>query len=214
MKKKLVLLGILLIIAGLGIFFVTRNLFGKGSPTQDLGVKQILKNESSTVKIINIKEAGYYDITTLKANEVEKSSSQIPDLDKTRRGQYFNKNESVSLNSGEEVIFNPAKFEKIPESNNAYILTDTGNYLIGEQFPSGEYTISFEGELTAWTDKSGNVTQGEVQIVVYAPENVKDSESFQVTDDKQNIKIKLKNKRFLAIKTTNPNVSVVLTPVK
>ena len=93
-------------------------------------------------------------------------------------------------------------------------MTDTGNYLIGEQFPSGEYTISFEGELTAWTDKSGSVTQGEVQIVVYAPENVKDSESFQVTDDKQNIKIKLKNKRFLAIKTTNPNISVVLTPIK
>lgn len=55
---------------------------------------------------------------------------------------------------------------------------------------------------------------GQVQLVVYTPDNIKESKSFKLTEDKPSLKIKVKNQQFLAVKTTDPGLSVVLKPVK
>ncbi|MDN6013827.1 MAG: hypothetical protein L0I12_08695, partial [Lactococcus sp.] len=60
MKKKLVLL-VTVLILGLGAVAISRILLVKDSPTQALGVKQIVKNEGEEAKTVTIKKAGYYD---------------------------------------------------------------------------------------------------------------------------------------------------------
>ena len=213
MKKKLVLL-VTILLVGLGAVAISRILLAKDSPTQALGTEQIVKNEGEEAKTVTIKKAGYYDITTLKANDAEKSRSQIPELGRTRLGQYVDEGEAISLYAGEAAAYQPAKFEKIAEKKGAYVLADMGNYLIGEQFPSGDYSVSINGAFSKWIDKSGNTMAGQVQLVVYAPDNIKESKSFKLTEDKPSIKIKLNNQQFLAVKTTDPGLSVVLKPVK
>ena len=213
MKKKLALL-VTVLLVGLGVVAISRILLAKDSPTQALGTKQIVKNEGEEAKTVTIKKAGYYDITTLKANDAEKARSQIPERGRTRLGQYVDEGESISLYAGEEAAYQPAKFEKIAEKKGAYVLADMGNYLIGEQFPSGDYSVSINGAFSKWIDKSGNTMAGQVQLVVYAPDNIKESKSFKLTEDKPSLKIKVKNQQFLAVKTTGPGLSVVLKPVK
>lgn len=213
MKKKLVLL-VTVLLVGLGAVAISRILLAKDNPTQALGVKQIVKNEGEEAKTVTIKKAGYYDITTLKANESEKARSQIPELGRTRLGQYVNEGESISLYAGEVAVYQPAKFKKITEKKGAYTLTDIGNYLVGEQFPSGDYTVSINGAFNKWTDKSGNTMAGQVQLVVYAPNNIKESKSFKLTEDKPSLKIKVNSQQFLAVKTTDPVLSIVLKPAK
>ena len=213
MKKKLALL-VTVLLVGLGVVAISRILLAKDSPTQALGTKQIVKNEGEEAKTVTIKKAGYYDITTLKANDAEKARSQIPELGRTRLGQYVDEGESISLYAGEVATYQPAKFEKIAEKKGAYVLSEIGNYLIGEQFPGGDYTVSIDGAFSEWTDKSGNIMAGQVQLVVYTPDNIKESKSFKLTEDKPSLKIKVKNQQFLAVKTTDPGLSVVLKPVK
>lgn len=133
-------------------------------------------------------------------------SSQLPELNSSRLGQFFNQDEVIRLDSGEEATLTPAKFEKIPLKNKVYSLTDNGNYLIGQQFPTGEYWISVKDDLPSWEDKNGKRNQGMIQLVVYSPKKVKDSKSYKLTEDNKKMKVILANNKFLAIKTNGQNI--------
>ncbi len=211
-KMKLIILVTLILILSLSSVIIRGKLIEKDSPMQHLGTKQIMKNEGSSPKNIQIKVEGYYDITTTKSKNTD--SSQLPELNSSRLGQFFNQDEVIRLDSGEEATLMPAKFEKIPLKNKVYSLTDNGNYLIGQQFPTGEYWISVKGDLPAWKDKNGKWNQGMIQLVVYSPKKVKDSKSYKLTEDNKKMKVILANNKFLAIKTNGQNIIVTLKPVK
>ena len=217
MKKRMkllisIIMMALILILSLGAIMFRRKLVEKDSPMQHLGTKQIMKNEGSSPKNIQIKVEGYYDITTTKSKNTD--SSQLSELNSSRLGQFFNQDEVIRLDSGEEATLMPAKFEKIPLKNKVYSLTDNGNYLIGQQFPTGEYWISVKGDLPAWKDKNGKWNQGMIQLVVYSPKKVKDSKSYKLTEDNKKMKVILANNKFLAIKTNSQNIVVTLKPVK
>lgn len=184
----------------------------KDSPMQHLGAQQILKNEGSSPKNIQIKAEGYYDITTTKSKNTY--SSQLPELNSSRLGQFLNQDEAIRLDSGEEATLTPAKFEKIPLKNKVYSLTDTGNYLIGQQFPSGEYWISYTGNLPEWKIENGRRSKGSIQLVVKSPQAVTDSESYDLTPKQTKQKVTLSKHKFLTIKMNGQNIVVTLKPVK
>ena len=202
----------LILIPSLGAIMFRRKLVEKDSPMQHLGTKQIMKNEGSSPKNIQIKVEGYYDITTTKSKNTD--SSQLPELNSSRLAQFFNQDEAIRLDSGQEATLTPAKFEKIPLKNKVYSLTDTGNYLIGQQFPSGEYWISYTGDIPEWKIENGMRSKGAIQVVVHSPKTVTDSKSYTLTPKDTKQKVTLTDRKFLTIKSTEKNVVITLKPVK
>ena len=217
MKKRMkllisIIMMALILIPGLGAIMFRRKLVEKDSPMQHLGTKQIMKNEESSPKNIQIKVEGYYDITTTKSKNTD--SSQLPELNSSRLAQFFNQDEAIRLDSGQEATLTPAKFEKIPLKNKIYSLTDTGNYLIGQQFPSGEYWISYTGDIPEWKIENGMRSKGAIQVVVHSPKTVTDSKSYTLTPKDTKQKVTLTDRKFLTIKSTEKNVVITLKPVK
>ena len=211
-KMKLIILVTLILILSLSSVIIRGKLIEKDSPMQHLGTKQIMKNEESSPKNIQIKVEGYYDITTTKSKNTD--SSQLPELNSSRLGQFFNQDEAIRLDSGQEATLTPAKFEKIPLKNKIYSLTDTGNYLIGQQFPSGEYWISYTGDIPEWKIENGMRSKGAIQVVVHSPKAVTDSKSYTLTPKDTKQKVTLTDSKFLTIKSTEKNIVITLTPVK
>ena len=217
MKKRMkllisIIMMALILIPSLGAIMFRRKLVEKDSPMQHLGTKQIMKNEGSSPKNIQIKVEGYYDITTTKSKNTD--SSQLPELNSSRLAQFFNQDEAIRLDSGQEATLTPAKFEKIPLKNKIYSLTDTGNYLIGQQFPSGEYWISYTGDIPEWKIENGMRSKGAIQVVVHSPKTVTDSKSYTLTPKDTKQKVTLTDRKFLTIKSTEKNVVITLKPVK
>lgn len=203
---------ILILILGLTVIMFREKLGEKDSPMEHLGTKQLLKNEGSNPKNSQIKAEGYYDITTTKSSD--SATSQLPELNSSRLGQFFNQDEAIRLDGGEEATLTPAKFEKIPLKNKLYSLTDTGNYLIGQQFPSGEYWISYTGDIPEWKIENGRRSKGAIQVVVHSPKTVTDSKSYTLTPKDTKQKVTLTDRKFLTIKSTEKNVVITLKPVK
>ncbi|MDN6030635.1 MAG: hypothetical protein L0I48_09045, partial [Lactococcus plantarum] len=200
MKKRMkllisIIMMALILIPSLGAIMFRRKLVEKDSPMQHLGTKQIMKNEGSSPKNIQIKVEGYYDITTTKSKNTD--SSQLPELNSSRLAQFFNQDEAIRLDSGQEATLTPAKFEKIPLKNKIYSLTDTGNYLIGQQFPSGEYWISYTGDIPEWKVENGMRSKGAIQVVVHSPKAVTDSKSYTLTPKDTKQKVTLTDRKFL-----------------
>ena len=54
----------------------------------------------------------------------------------------------MTLSPNAEVEMVPSQFDKITVVNNEIRLTDSGNYLIGKQFPAGNYELSLAGPVT------------------------------------------------------------------
>ena len=202
----------LILILGLTAIMIRGKSSEKDSPMQHLGTKQLLKNEGSSSKNSQIKAEGYYDITTTKSKHT--GSSQLPELNSSRLAQFFNQDEAIRLDSGQEAILTPAKFEKIPLKNKIYSLTDAGNYLIGQQFPSGEYWISYTGDLPEWKIENGRRIKGAIQVVVHSPKTVTDSKSYTLTPKNTKQKVTLTDKNFLTIKSTDNKAVVTLKPLK
>ncbi|MDN6012633.1 MAG: hypothetical protein L0I12_02590 [Lactococcus sp.] len=90
---------------------------------------------------------GYYDLLAVKSDALV-AGREFPIVGQKTVGQFFKKNQEVTLSPNAEVELVPSQFDKITVVNNEIRLTDSGNYLIGKQFPAGDYELSLAGPVT------------------------------------------------------------------
>ena len=87
---------------------------------------------------------------------------EFPIVGQKTVGQFFKKNQEVTLSPNAEVEMVPSQFDKITVVNNEIRLTDSGNYLIGKQFPAGDYGLSLASPV-----KEGDSMQLIVQTLIH-----------------------------------------------
>lgn len=198
MKKKIIIpVAFALVVVSLAFIVEKSSQF---NPMKQLGQVQELDNTTTGQKDFKIKKSGYYDITRIRGLDSE-YLSRVPKTGQTFVGQYFDKGESMILSANQKVVLTPAKFAKVSEENGEVKLKDIGNYLIGEQFPSGRYTISLDGTLPEINDKEGTKTASVIQVVITTPGKSEETGSFELSNEKREIDFKLEDKKFLTIKS-------------
>ncbi|SJZ66853.1 hypothetical protein SAMN02745116_01109 [Pilibacter termitis] len=197
MKKIIIAVGV--VVLAVGGFFAYKH-FTTPNVLDQVGEKQLLSNTSGEVKTFNIKKEGYYDVTTLKSSSPN-LLGRVPKMNETTFGQYFEEGEKVALQAGEEVEFQPAKFEKLAEEDAIFTLKDAGSYLIGTQFSAGKYRVSLEKELAKMIRKDGKEVNGVIQLLVYKPNDFAESESYSLNNQNSTATIELPAGKLLAVKS-------------
>lgn len=205
-KMGLGLVVLILVIGGVLLFKQP----DKTDILKELGQKQILRNQTSEQKDVTIDVSGYYDVTTLKAQDGAQASNRMPTVGQTLVGQFFDKGENVQLASQQEVEMKPAKFSKLDVKNKEINLTNCGSYLVGKQFPSGTYKISLNTALPEISNKRGKADLAIIQGVVYSPAKPYETEAFELSNDKMSTVVKLVKDKLLAIKSSDVEISLTL----
>lgn len=188
MKKIIIALVSLVAIFVLGFAFMSwKN--PRNHPEKVSGKAETLVNETSGEKKIKIKTAGYYDLTAIKSDDLV-AGREFPLVGQTNVGQFFKKNQEVTLSPNSEVEMVPSKFEKIEVEDGGIKLQNSGAYLIGKQFPEGDYEVSFSGVAT---DASG------VQIIIETLGG-KVKQEVSLSNDADKINLTVSKNTFLRLK--------------
>lgn len=175
-------------------------------PEKNLGGTQVLVNQTGQAKTVKIKQAGYYDIMTISGTD-KIVAVGAPLVGETLVGQYFKKDDTLTMDVDGEIQLKPAKLQKF--SGHQIEINNPGNYYVGSQIPVGTYQVSFKGNLTDEGLKEGGV--GTIMLNVKQL-GAQDDEITSYKLDNQTIEtsIKLKQNDVLMIKSNNQS-SVVLT---
>lgn len=197
--KKLKFLLLLLILIGLGLGFKSWN-NPKNHPEKQSGKSDTLINESASEQKVKIKVGGYYDLLALKADALV-AGREFPIVGQKTVGQFFKKNQEVTLSPNAEVEMVPSQFDKITVVNNEIRLTDSGNYLIDKQFPAGDYELSLAGPVTV---------RDSVQLIVQTFSG-KTKQEFSLSSGTDKLSLTVSKSSFLRIKMgLNQELAVIL----
>ena len=197
--KKLKFLLLLLILIGLGLGFKSWN-SPKNHPDKQSGKSDTLINESASEQKVKIKVGGYYDLLAVKSDALV-AGREFPIVGQKTVGQFFKKNQEVTLSPNAEVELVPSQFDKITVVNNEIRLTDSGNYLIGKQFPAGDYELSLAGQVTV---------RDSVQLIVQTFSG-KTKQEFSLSSGIDKLSLTVSKNSFLRIKMgLNQELAVIL----
>ncbi|MDR0298646.1 MAG: hypothetical protein LBI13_00950 [Streptococcaceae bacterium] len=196
MKKKISILAVLGFLILLGLAFY---LFQSASvnPQKNLGVEKIVDNKSGQMSI-TIPKSGYYDVTvsTADANLV---GTNIPENGHTLVGTYYQKEQEIQIFTNAQIKFFPAKFERLEAPIS---LKTNGNYLVGAQFPAGDYQLTLYGNSGTISTKMGTVSALS-DIYVFTPKSNGGEtgvKTYELTNDKREVNISLKTGEMLNVK--------------
>ncbi|MDR0299562.1 MAG: hypothetical protein LBI13_05710 [Streptococcaceae bacterium] len=192
-------------------------------PLQHLGKAQTIENTSGQ-STATIAQAGYYDITTVSGNPIDAVSRDydIPTDGVTDVGIYYPKGQQLRLvpQAKASVKLVPAKFQKL---SSPVQLKNNGGYLVGKQFPAGNYKISFTGKLQKVAMKGTNgtneMTVFSVFLDIYMPNKFEaeadgsgngtrdypygGGKSYKLTEAQSVIKVSLKAGEIVRVKKTD-----------
>lgn len=206
MAKKIIIGIVLLGLAVIGIFVYKNQSHPVLYPEKNLGSRQMLNNQTGQPKTIEIKQTGYYDITTISGDD-EIVAVGAPLVGETLVGQFFKKDDTLTMLVNGKIQLKPAKLEKF--SGQSIELKNPGSYYVGTQIPVGTYQIKFVGELT-----NDGVKEGETGVVQL---NVKQlgadddqTKSYILDNHTTEQEVRLKKNEMLTVKS-NGTVSLILT---
>lgn len=184
---------------GLGVWFKSWN-DPRNHPEKQAVKADRLINESNSEQKLKIKAGGYYDLLAIKADALV-SGREFPIVGQKTVGQFFKKNQEVTLSPNAEVEMVPSQFKKISMVNNEIRLTDSGNYLIGRQFPAGDYDLSLAGSVTE---------RDSVQLILQTFSG-KTKQELSLSSAKDKLPLMLSKNSFLRIKKgLNQELVVIL----
>ncbi|MCJ1972983.1 hypothetical protein [Pseudolactococcus carnosus] len=107
----------------------------------------------------------------------------------------------MTLSPNAEVEMVPSQFDKIAVVDNEIRLTDSGNYLIGKQFPAGDYELSLAGSVTV---------RDSVQLILQTFSG-KTKQEFSLSSGTDKLSLTVSKNSFLRIKMgLNQELAVIL----
>ncbi|GFH43048.1 hypothetical protein Hs30E_15990 [Lactococcus hodotermopsidis] len=147
MKRKLLLIGFLIVLLGGGVFVFKRSQSEAEllKPLTNKGVAQTFVNDSGESQTFSVNESGYYDINTVSGDN-DFLVPGLPLVGFTLLGQYFMKGQEFSFNSNAVVELKPAEFSSVKTSDEQFELLHNGSYFSDIQIPEGEYEVVYQGE--------------------------------------------------------------------
>lgn len=210
---------------------VSKNKAGKTVTKSNNPAKAFTLNGPSSQK--NAKQlgyhAGFYDVH-IEGGDSQYWGDSATSL-KDEYGHLVNDYEPFNLAAGKKLIFTPAKFSPLKKQGDSYVITNPGNYLPVTQIPTGKYKVTYEGELTPQsampTSKAGSMLL--ITLLTYDQQTIPNSTEkdnynvtlYQTTGGSEagpsSGIIDIEKDRLLHVSMTfitDPNIKIILTPVK
>lgn len=173
--------------------------------------------------------SGFYDVH-LEGGDSQYWGDGATSL-KDEYGHLLTDSEPMNLEAGKKLIFTPAKFSPLKKQGDSYVISNPGNYLPVTQIPTGKYKVTYEGELTPQsatpTSKTGSMLM--VNLMTYNQQTVPgatEKDNYNVTlyqttggaeaGPSSGI-ISIEKDRLLHVTMvfiTDPNIKIILTPIK